>query len=144
MTNLPPLPLTTTAQRARAAAMLSSALDCQTSTAFALIETVDAVSAAVLHTASVHSSAARGVLAVLWDQPLQATVVDLPSRTLRRTDREREFLRALGERIHVTRQTSNGNGRAAGTARVTEPADTTEPGGTPEAMQGLEQDLQAG
>ena len=65
MTNLPPLPLTTSGERARAAAMLAAALHCQAMTAYRMVEIVDAVSAAVLRTAGADDPIARAVLSKL-------------------------------------------------------------------------------
>jgi hypothetical protein len=58
--------LTTSGERALAAAMLAAALQCQAVTAYQMVEIVDAVSAAVLRTAGADDPTARDVLSKLW------------------------------------------------------------------------------
>jgi hypothetical protein len=82
--------------------MLAAALHCQAMTAYRMVEVVDAVSVAVLRTAGADDPTARDVLATLWEQ-FRAPTADIPTPTLRRSDRERE-LRGLGERIRVVRR----------------------------------------
>ena len=69
MTNLPPLPLTTSGARARAAATLAARAQCPAITAYRMVEIVDAVSAAVLRTTGADDPIARDVLTMLWEQP---------------------------------------------------------------------------
>lgn len=103
MTNVPPVPLTRTADRARAAAIIAGVLHCTPIRSFTLVETVDAVSAAVLRTAGLDDTTIRAVLAALWEHPLPAAPAGEPVRGLRLTDREREFLRDLGQRLRIVR-----------------------------------------
>jgi hypothetical protein len=66
MTNVVPVPLTRTSDRARAAALVTEALRCNAIEAFRLVEIVDAVSAAVLRAAGLEEAAMRSILAALW------------------------------------------------------------------------------
>ena len=70
-----------------------------------LIETLDAVSTAVLRAAGVTDTLAVEVLAALWQQPGRITEPPprSPARRIVATDLEGVFLRELGERVHVTR-----------------------------------------
>lgn len=103
MTNVPSVPLTRTADRARAAAIVAGALHVTPIRSFTLVETVDAVSAAVLRTAGLDDTTIRAVLAALWEHPLPAAPAGQPTRGLQLTDREREFLRDLGQRLRTVR-----------------------------------------
>ena len=103
MSNVPPVPLTRTADRARAAAIVAGALHRTPVQSFTLVETVDAVCAAVLRTAGLDDTTIRAVLAALWEHPLPAAPAGYPTRGLRLTDREREFLRDLGQRLRTIR-----------------------------------------
>lgn len=70
-----------------------------------LIETLDAVSATVLHAAGITDTLAVQILAALWQQPGRITDPEpRPHRSrAAATDREEVFLRELGERVHVIR-----------------------------------------
>lgn len=103
MSNVPPVPLTRTGDRARAAAIVAGVLHCTPTRSFTLVETVDATSAAVLRTAGLDDTTSRAVLAALWEHPLPAAPAGQPARGLRLTDREREFLRDLGQRLRTVR-----------------------------------------
>ena len=103
MSNLPPPPLTTAAQRSRATAILTGAQLRPAAASAALIETLDLICAAVVRTAGVDTATARMALAALWEHPVQSAVAAQPRRQLRISDREREFLRDLGERIRFVR-----------------------------------------
>jgi hypothetical protein len=104
MTTVVGIPLTRTADRARAAALVTGAVKCPIGEAFAVLETVDALSAAVLRIAGLNDTTIRAVLAALWTHPVQSGPAAEPARRLSLTDREREFLRDLGERIHLLRR----------------------------------------
>lgn len=103
MSNVPPAPLTRTADRARAAAIVAGALHTTATRAFTLVETVDATCAAVLRTAGLDDTTTRAVLAALWEHPLPDAPAGRPLRGLRLTDREREFVRDLGQRVRIVR-----------------------------------------
>ena len=104
MSNVSALPLTRTADRARAAALLAGAVKRPMGEAFAVLETVDALSAAVLRIAGLDDTTIRAVLAALWIHPVQSAPAAEPIRRLRLSDREREFLRDLGDRIQLLRR----------------------------------------
>ena len=80
MTNLPPTPLTTTGQRARAGAILSGALGRPSVASFELVEALDLVCASVVRAAGVDPATARMVLAALWEHPLQSAAAAEPRR----------------------------------------------------------------
>jgi hypothetical protein len=72
-----------------------------------LVLTLDATSAAVLRTTGITMADARPILAALWQQP--ARITDMtpllrPAPIVGYVERDREFLRGLGERIHITRR----------------------------------------
>jgi hypothetical protein len=97
-------PLTRVSDRERAATIVETAPHFPRVDANTLVDALDAVSAALLRSAGLSDTAARAVLAALWDQPVPSAALDVPPRTPRRTDREREYLRDLGQRIHVIRR----------------------------------------
>jgi hypothetical protein len=103
MSNLPPVPLTRSGDRARAAAIVAAAARITSVEAFRLMETVDAVAAAVLTTAGLDETTTRRVLTVLWQQPTPAHNAARPSFGLRVSDVEWSFLRELGTRIRAVR-----------------------------------------
>lgn len=103
MTNLPPTALTELHARTRAAAIICGALSCSSMTASALVETVDLVSATVLQAAGLSRASARMVLAALWEHSTRVAAAADSGRQLRISDREREFLRDLGERVRMLR-----------------------------------------
>jgi len=103
MTNLPPVPLTRSGDRARAAAILAAAARITAVEAFRLMDTVDAVAAAVLTTAGLDETTTRRVLTVLWQQPTPTHNAARPSLGLRVSDVEWSFLRELGTRIQAVR-----------------------------------------
>ena len=72
--------------------------------AITLVETIDTLSAAVLRIAGLRDPAIRTVLAALWTYPIAAASAAEPARRLRLSDREREFLLDLGERVHILRR----------------------------------------
>jgi hypothetical protein len=103
VTNLPPLPFTTTGQRARAGAVIAGALDRPSIDASALMETIDLLSAAVLSAAGVDEATARIALAALWEHPTRSSPAAEPRRRIQISDREREFVRDLGQRLRMVR-----------------------------------------
>jgi DNA-binding XRE family transcriptional regulator len=99
------LPLTQTSARARAAALIGAALETTPVAAFAVADTLDAVSAAVLRTTGLDDDETiRLVLATLWERPIPHGGTPPSPPALRRSDREWRFLRDLGQRIHVLRR----------------------------------------
>src|SRR4051812_31749244 len=103
MTNLPPVPLTRSGDRARAAAIVAAAARITPVEAFRLMDTVDAVAAAVLTTAGLDETTTRRVLTVLWQQPTPTDTAIRPVHGLRVSDVEWTFLRELGTRIQAVR-----------------------------------------
>ena len=103
MSNLPPVPLTRSGDRARAAAIVAAAARITSVEAFRLMETVDAVAAAVLTTAGLDETTTRRVLTVLWQQPTPSDNATRPTLGLRVSDIEWGFLRELGTRIQAVR-----------------------------------------
>ena len=105
MTNVPSLtPLTQPGDRGRATAIVAGALRCTLVQASTLLTTVDALSVSVLGIAGMDEASIRAAMAALWDHPLRSAPAGEPIRRLRVTDREREFLRDLGVRIHIVRR----------------------------------------
>ena len=103
MTNLPPVPLTRSGDRARAAAIVAAAAHITPVEAFRLMDTVDAVAAAVLTTAGLDETTTRRVLTVLWQQPGPTDTATRAIHGLRVSDVEWTFLRELGTRIQAVR-----------------------------------------
>jgi hypothetical protein len=103
MTNLPPVPLTRSGDRARAASIVAAAARITAVEAFRLMDTVDAVAAAVLTTAGLDEATTRRVLTVLWQQPTPTDTATRPIHGLRVSDVEWTFLRELGTRIQAVR-----------------------------------------
>jgi hypothetical protein len=103
MTNVPPLPLSPNEDRERAIATIRATTELPRSAACALALTLDAVSAAVLHAAGIADRDARAILAALWrpERITDPTPTPRPRPTM--AERDREFLRDLGQRIHVIR-----------------------------------------
>ena len=99
-----PTPLSLVRERERAAAVLGSARHFPAVDSVTLIDAVDAVCAGLLRSAGLSDSAARAVLAALWDDPVPSAALDVPVRTPRRTELESAFLRDIGQRIHVIRR----------------------------------------
>lgn len=105
MSTVVPTPLTRTAERVRAAAIVAGTLRCPAGQAIALVETIDTLSAAVLRIAGLRDPAIRIVLAALWNHPgASSAAAAEPARRLRLSDREREFLLDLGERVNLLRR----------------------------------------
>jgi hypothetical protein len=103
--NVPPLtPLTQLADRGRAEAIVAGRLRCTPADAAALLGTVDALSASVLGIAGLDDGSIRAAMAALWEHPVRSAAAGEPVSRLRITDRERGFLRDLGQRIHVIRR----------------------------------------
>jgi Helix-turn-helix domain len=93
--------------RERAIDLVRAATGLPEIAATSLVLTLDATSAAVLRTAGITMADARPVLSALWQQP--ARITDMtpllrPAPTPGSAERDREFLRGLGERIHITRR----------------------------------------
>ena len=103
MTNLPPVPLTTSGDRARAAAIVAATAPITAVEAFRLMDTVDAVAAVVLTTAGLDQTTTRRVLTVLWQRPTPTDTATRPVHGLRVSDVEWTFLRGLGTRIQAVR-----------------------------------------
>jgi hypothetical protein len=103
MTNLPPVPLTRSGDRARAAAIVAAAARITPVEAFRLMDTVDAVAAAVLTTAGLDETTTRRVLTALWQRPIPTDNAVRPTLGLRVSDVEWTFLRELGTRIQAVR-----------------------------------------
>jgi hypothetical protein len=99
-----PAPLSLVRERERAAAVLDSAPHFPAVDTVTLIDALDAVCAALLRSAGLSNTAARAVLAALWDDPVPSAALDVPARTPRRTELESAFLRDLGQRIHIIRR----------------------------------------
>lgn len=99
-----PTPLSLVKERERAAEVLDSAPHFPAVDAGTPIDALDAVCAALLRGAGLSDTAARAVLASLWDDPVPSAALDRPPRTPRRTEAESGFLRDLGQRIHVIRR----------------------------------------
>jgi hypothetical protein len=97
-------PLSLVRDRERAAAVLGAARHFPAVDAVAVVDSIDAVCAALLRAAGLCDPSARAVLAALWDDPVPSGALDVPPRTPRRTELERVFLRELGERVHVLRR----------------------------------------
>lgn len=97
-------PLSRAADRLRATALVESASPHVGSDAFTLLNALDTLCSALLRGAGVNDDAARAVLAALWDQPVGTADAFPPPRTPRRTERERQFQRELGQRLHVVRR----------------------------------------
>lgn len=105
MKNVPPLsPLTQLADRGRAEAIVAGALRCTPVQATILLNTVDALSASVLRIAGLDDASIRAAMAALWEHPVRSAPAGESIGRLRITDREREFVRDLGSRIHVVRR----------------------------------------
>ena len=103
MTNLPPVPLTRSGDRARAASIVAADTGITVVEAFRLMDTVDAVTAAVLTTAGLDETTTRRVLTALWQQPTPTATTTRPVNGLRVSDVEWTFLRELGTRIRAIR-----------------------------------------
>ena len=103
MPNLPSAALTRTAERARAAAIVARVLPLTNVQSMTLVETVDAVCAAILRTAELDDPTIRAVLAALFEHQMPTAASSQPEHRLRLTDRDREMLRDLGGRIHAIR-----------------------------------------
>lgn len=93
--------------RQRAIDLVGAATGLPEIAANSLVLTLDATTAAVLRTAGITIADARSILSALWQQP--ARITDMtpllrPAPVPGSADRDREFLRGLGERIHVTRR----------------------------------------
>lgn len=93
--------------RERAIDLVRAATGLPEIAANSLVLTLDATSAAVLRTAGITMADARPILSALWQQP--ARITDMapalrPAPLPGSAERDREFLRGLGERIHVTRR----------------------------------------
>ena len=104
MTNLPPVPLTRSGHRARAAAIVAAAARITPVEAFRLMDTVDAVAAAVL----TDRRAGRDDHPPGADRPVAAadphsTRPTRPVHGLRVSDVEWTFVRELGTRIQAVR-----------------------------------------
>jgi hypothetical protein len=97
-------PLTQPRDRGRAEAIVASVLRCTLIEATTLLNTVDALSTAVLRIAGLDEASIRAAMAALWEHPVRSSPAGEPLSRLRLTDREREFLRDLGGRIHVVRR----------------------------------------
>ena len=93
MTNLPPVPLTRSGDRARAASIVAADTGITVVEAFRLMDTVDAVTAAVLTTAGLDETTTRRVLTALWQQPTPTHTTTRPVNGLRVSDVEWTFLR---------------------------------------------------
>lgn len=100
----PAAPLSRAPDRLRAAALVDSAAPYVGTDGFTLVQALDTVCAALLRGAGINDVAARAILAALWDHPVGTPDSFLPPRTPRRTEQEREFLRDLGQRVHVVRR----------------------------------------
>lgn len=90
--------------RARAQAVLESAHPCVGADAFTVVSALESVSAALLRSAGVDDATAREVLSVLWNQPPGIAGGFIPPRTPRRVEFGREYIRDLGQRLHVIRR----------------------------------------
>jgi hypothetical protein len=93
--------------RERAIDLVRAATGLPEIAANSLVLTLDTTSAAVLRTAGITIADARPILSALWQQP--ARITDMtpllrPAPLPGSAERDREFLRGLGERIHVTRR----------------------------------------
>jgi hypothetical protein len=105
VSNVPSLtPLTQPRDRGRAEVIVAGALRCTLVEATTLLNTVDALTAAVLRIAGLDEASIRAAMAALWEHPVRSAPAGTPVTRLRITDREREFLRDLGGRIHVVRR----------------------------------------
>ena len=105
MSNVPPLtPLTQPSERGRANVIIAGALRCTIVEAATLLTTVDALTAAVLRIAGLDEASIRASMSALWEHPIRSAPAGEQVTRLRLTDREREFLRDLGGRIHVVRR----------------------------------------
>lgn len=86
--------------------------------AHALVLTLDAVSAAVLRTATIPDTEAIPILAALWQQPERMADSPAPVRREAATSPRGAYLPGLGQRIHVVRRarrlTAAGVSRRAG------------------------------
>jgi hypothetical protein len=97
-------PLSRAVDRLRAAALIDSTRRYLGTDGFTLVQALDTVCAALLRGAGINDTAARAILAALWDHPIGTADAFVPPRTPRRTEQEREFLRELGQRVHVVRR----------------------------------------
>ena len=97
-------PLSCAADRVRATALVDSAGPYVGTDGFTLVHALDTVSAALLRGAGINDTAGRAILAALWDRPVGTAEGFVPPRTPWRTELERDFLRDLGQRIHVIRR----------------------------------------
>lgn len=72
-----------------------------------LVLTLDATSAAILRTAGIPMADARPIRSALWQHRERITAMTpllRPPPVAGSAERDRAFLRGLGERIHVTRR----------------------------------------
>src|SRR5829696_5449688 len=69
MTNVPPVPLTRSGERARAAGIIAAAARITSIEAFRLVDIVDAIAAAALAAAGLDEKTTRRVLTTLWEPP---------------------------------------------------------------------------
>lgn len=97
-------PLSRAADRLRAAALVDTASRHFGTDGFTLVQAVDTVSAALLRGAGISDDVGRAILEALWDHPVGSADAFVPPRTPRRTEQEREFMRDLGQRLHVIRR----------------------------------------
>ena len=97
-------PLSLVKDRERAAEIVEAAPHFPAVDAITLIDALDAVCAALLRSAGLADTAARAVLAALWDEPVPSAALDVPQRTPWRTEVESAFLSDLGQRIHIVRR----------------------------------------
>lgn len=103
MTNVPPVPLTRSGERARAAGIIAAAARITSIEAFRLVDTVDAIAAAALAAAGLDEKTARRVLTTLWEPPTSSAPASRPASGVRVCDTEWTFLRDLGVRIRAVR-----------------------------------------
>ena len=104
MSNVPSLsPLTRPQDRGRASVIVTGRLRCTLVEATTLLGTADAVSTAVLRVGGLDEASIRAAMAALWEHPVRSRPAAEPAGRLRLTDREREFLRDLGSRLHAVR-----------------------------------------
>jgi hypothetical protein len=93
--------------RERAIDLVRTATGLPEIAANSLVLTLDATSAAVLRTAGITMADARLILSAVLQQPARITDMSpllRPAPIPGSVERDREFLRGLGERIHVTRR----------------------------------------
>jgi transcriptional regulator with XRE-family HTH domain len=96
--------LTRTAERSRAAVLITGALRNSSTDAYALVDTLDAVTGAVLRTAGLDDATSRLVLAAMWEHPHPDAPASQNGRGIRLSDRDRELLRDLGARLRMVRR----------------------------------------